>query len=100
MRPGTGLNRDFIQAGKTGTPLDSYGGEDRFWLGPEGGQFGLYFAPGARFDIDHWQTPTGLQEGAWEIAEQGWRHVVFARRMTLMNYSRTELEVEVRRTIA
>ncbi len=24
------------------------GGEDRFWLGPEGGQYALYFAPGAR----------------------------------------------------
>jgi Family of unknown function (DUF6786) len=37
------INRPFIAAGKTGTAFDNYGGEDRFWLGPEGGQYGLYF---------------------------------------------------------
>lgn len=25
-----------------------FGGEERFWLGPEGGQFGIFFAPGAK----------------------------------------------------
>src|SRR5688572_30069662 len=29
------VNRTFISAGKTGTAFDNYGGEDRFWLGPE-----------------------------------------------------------------
>ena len=24
-----------------------FGGEERFWLGPEGGQFAIFFAPGA-----------------------------------------------------
>ena len=37
------VNRSFIDAGKTGTAFDNYGGEDRFWLGPEGGQYALYF---------------------------------------------------------
>jgi uncharacterized protein DUF6786 len=35
------INRQFIEAGQTGTAFDNYGGEDRFWLGPEGGQYGL-----------------------------------------------------------
>ena len=35
------INRQFIEAGKTATQFDNYGGEDRFWLGPEGGQYGL-----------------------------------------------------------
>ena len=39
------------------TPFDNYGGEDRFWLGPEGGQYGLYFPPGKPFVFDNWQTP-------------------------------------------
>jgi len=43
------VNRSFVRGGKTGTPFDNYGGEDRFWLGPEGGQYGLYFPPGSAF---------------------------------------------------
>ena len=45
------VNRPFIAAGRAGTAFDNYGGEDRFWLGPEGGQHGLYFAPGAPFAL-------------------------------------------------
>ena len=37
--------------------MNVFGGEDRFWLGPEGGQFALYFKPGDPFDLDHWQVP-------------------------------------------
>ncbi|MBN2195406.1 MAG: hypothetical protein JW751_21485 [Polyangiaceae bacterium] len=93
------LNRSFVQAGKTGTRFDNYGGEDRFWLGPEGGQYGLYFPPGAPFDLGHWQTPAGFQEGTWEITEQGPRHVTFTRRLTVTNYSRVVFDLGVRRTV-
>src|SRR6202044_2980205 len=61
------VHRAFISSGKTGTAFDNYGGEDRFWLGPEGGQFGLYFPPGSAFTFDKWQTPHDMQEGAWAI---------------------------------
>ena len=62
------LNRGFIEAKKTGTQFDNYGGEDRFWLGPEAGQYGLYFAPNAKFEVTAWQTPHQMQEGAWDVA--------------------------------
>ncbi len=63
------IKRAFISAGKTGTPFDNYGGEDRFWLGPEGGQYGLYFPAGKPFVFSEWKTPAALQEGAWEVKE-------------------------------
>src|SRR5215213_9029293 len=31
--------------------VNVFGGEDRFWLGPEGGQFSLFFNPGDPFDL-------------------------------------------------
>jgi len=64
------LNRSFIEKGESGTAFDNYGGEDRFWLGPEGGPHALYFAPGDEQDFVHWQTPAALQEGAWEVVER------------------------------
>ncbi len=92
------INRSFIEAGKTGTQFDNYGGEDRFWLGPEGGQFGLYFAPGKPFTFDEWQTPHELQEGAWTVADQKTDRIVFTRRMKLTNWSGIELAVAVERS--
>ncbi|MBN1606278.1 MAG: hypothetical protein JW940_06570 [Polyangiaceae bacterium] len=94
------VNHAFIEAGKVGTAFDNYGGEDRFWLGPEGGQFGLYFVPGAPFDLDHWQTPSPLQQGAWPVAEQSPTSVLFRIPMTLRNYSGTEFVLEAERRIA
>lgn len=93
------INRAFITAGKTGTPFDNYGGEDRFWLGPEGGQFGLYFAPGKPFSFAEWRTPSALQEGAWDVKDAGDDHVTFTRRMTVTNHSGTAFSVEVERVV-
>ena len=73
------IHRRFIEEGKTGTQFDNYGGEDRFWLGPEGGQFGLYFPAGKPFEFDHWQTPAAFQEGEWETVEKSERRIVFRR---------------------
>jgi hypothetical protein len=93
------LNRKFIEAGTTSTAFDNYGGEDRFWLGPEGGQYGLYFWPGAPFVIGSWQTPHAMQEGAWKVTGRDATHVTFARSMHVMNWSRTEFDVVIERTV-
>ena len=93
------INRDFIAAGKTGTQFDNYGGEDRFWLGPEGGQFALYFPPGKPFEFANWQTPAAFQQGQWEISSQSAERVEFSRSMKLENYAGTLFEIDVRRVI-
>jgi hypothetical protein len=93
------VNHAFIESRKTGTPFDNYGGEDRFWLGPEGGQFGLYFPPGAPYDMAHWQTPPPLQEGAWPVREKGTTDVVFEQALNVKNWSGTAFDTRVRRTI-
>lgn len=93
------VNRSFVTAGKTGTAFDNFGGEDRFWLGPEGGQYGLYFPPGKPYEFDLWQTPHELQEGAWEVKEAAADRVVFTRTMTVTNWSGTSFTVAVERTV-
>ena len=38
-----------------------FGGEERFWLGPEGGQYALFFPPApATYDFKNWKTPALL----------------------------------------
>jgi hypothetical protein len=93
------INRAFITAGKTGTPFDNYGGEDRFWLGPEGGQYGLYFPPGKPFDFAEWRTPAALQEGAWQEKDAGSDQAMFTRVMEVTNHSGTRFAVNVERRV-
>lgn len=93
------INRDFITAGETGTPFDNYGGEDRFWLGPEAGQYGLYFPPDSAFEFSNWQVPAALNEGAWRISAQSDTSVTFRQTMRPTNYSGTTFDIEVERTV-
>ncbi|MCC6523857.1 MAG: hypothetical protein IT373_14460 [Polyangiaceae bacterium] len=93
------VNRAFIEAGKTGTQFDNYGGEDRFWLGPEAGPFGLYFAPGKPFAFAEWRTPDAFQAGAWTVKDRDARHVVFTRSFEVTNYAGTVLSMDVERTV-
>ncbi len=41
------MNKAFIAGKKLVPHMNVFGGEDRFWLGPEGGQYGLFFPKGA-----------------------------------------------------
>ena len=93
------INRDFIEAGDTGTPFDNYGGEDRFWLGPEAGQYGLYFPQESAFEFENWQVPEALNEGAWTIEERSDTSVTFTSAMRPTNYSGATFDLLVERTV-
>jgi Family of unknown function (DUF6786) len=93
------LGRTAIASRTRAPHMNVFGGEDRFWLGPEGGQYALYFRPGDPFDLEHWQVPEPLDWGAWDIVSRSSTSVRFRRRMTLENHSRTRLDLEVDRTV-
>src|SRR5687768_8982453 len=63
------INRQYFAdaaAGKTNPHISPYGGEDRIWIGPEGGQFGIFFAKGTAFDLEHWFTPRWIDVEPFE----------------------------------
>ena len=93
------LGRAAISSRTRQPHMNVFGGEDRFWLGPEGGQFALYFKKGDAFDLAHWQTPEGFDWGAWDIVRQSPTDVQFRKRLSLRNYSDTAFEIEVNRTV-
>jgi hypothetical protein len=93
------LHRPGIELGARQPHMTVLGGEDRIWLGPEGGQFGLYFAPGAAFDTDHWQVPEPIDWGGWPVTSQAADTIAFARQMTVTNASGTTFDLHVDRTI-
>ncbi len=93
------VNRVFLDARRTGTQFDNYGGEDRFWVGPEAGQHGLYFPPKALFSLETWQVPHALQEGTWSVDLSGDRTIALSRTMTLTTHSGVDFHLAVTREV-
>ena len=93
------IGRAAIESGEKQPHMNVFGGEDRFWLGPEGGQYALYFKRGDPFDLEHWQTPEPFDWGPWDIASQSATQVSFRKQMALVNYSGTSLDLAVDRSV-
>ena len=93
------LNREAIASGERQAHINAFGGEDRFWLGPEGGQFSIFFKADDPFDLDHWQTPEPIDWGAWDVLEQDSSYAKFQKSIELVNYSGTTLALTAERTI-
>lgn len=85
--------------GKLEEHIYVFGGEERFWLGPEGGQFAIYFAPGAEFSFDNWHTPAAIDTMAYDVKSASDSEVVFTKKFELLNRFGTKFVCGVERTI-
>jgi hypothetical protein len=94
------INRRFISEGKPSPVFNNYGGEDRFWLGPEAGQFGLWFAKGEPFDMAHWKTPPGFGSGPFGVASQGKTSIALEQEFEVTNYSGATFRCGLKRVIS
>jgi hypothetical protein len=93
------INRELIASGKLLPHMNAFGGEDRFWMGPEGGQFSIFFAKGAKFEFADWQTPAVFDTLPFKVASQSRDQATFTAGFGLTNYSGTPFQVAVKRTV-
>ena len=93
------INRELVASGKLLPHMNAFGGEDRFWMGPEGGQFSIFFAKGAKFEFNDWFTPAVFDTLPYKVVRQSKDQAVFATEFTLTNYSGTQFEVKVNRVV-
>jgi hypothetical protein len=93
------IHREFIERGKPDLKFNNYGGEDRMWLSPEGGQFSLWFKPGQAQRFDHWFTPPALNEGAWTVAFTAPAALRMTHKMQFQNASATAFDLDVARDV-
>jgi len=94
------LNYDLIASGQVQEHINAYGGEDRIWLGPEGGQFSIFFEPGAAFEFEHWQTPRPLDTEPFQVVGKSDTTAFFRRDMTLTSYAGTRFSLQLVRTVS
>lgn len=94
------LNYDLIAEGTFSEHFTALGGEERFWLGPEGGQFALYFKKGAEFSFDNWYVPKAIDSEPFNLISANETEAKFEKTMHLENYSGTTFDLKVNRIIS
>lgn len=93
------INSELIASGKLEKHMNAYGGEERFWFGPEGGQFSVFFPKGKSFDFENWQTPASIDSEPFETVGFEPTSATFIKKIRLLNYSGYLLDFEVNRKI-
>jgi len=93
------INHDLITSGNIQPHINAFGGEERLWLGPEGGQFSLFFKKGSSFIYDDWQTPAFLDTSPFEIVSQTDSSALFACNIETENYSGTGFNFRLERNV-
>jgi hypothetical protein len=93
------INHDLIASGQPTPHFNAFGGEERFWLGPEGGQFSIYFKPGTPFTFDNWYVPSSLDTEGFDVISSSNTEALFNKKIHLLNYAGTKFDLEVNRKI-
>ncbi len=98
-----GLSFGWVNYKAFTAPVDShmnaYGGENRFWLGPEGGKFSLFFKPGSKMVFNNWKTPAPIDTETWDVTRKSDSSVTMQKEMKITNYKGTQMDLLVDRSI-
>lgn len=93
------INYDLVASGKLTPHINAFGGEERFWLGPEGGQYALYFPPGKPYEFEHWQTPGMIDTAHYDVKSQQAGEVTYVYDGTIQNHAGYTFNIGVERTV-
>jgi hypothetical protein len=94
------INHDLIATGAFSEHFTALGGEERFWLGPEGGQFSLFFKKGSDFTFNNWYVPKAIDSEAFNLIFSTNTEAKFEKTMQIENYSGTRFDLKINRTIS
>jgi hypothetical protein len=94
------INYDLISSGKISNQFNPYGGEERFWLGPEGGPYSIYFPQGKEQVYENWVVPPVLDTESFDVKAQDPGQITFVKNTVLKNASGTEFKVDIERKIS
>ena len=93
------INYGLISSGEKKKQFNPVGGEERFWLGPEGGQYSIYFQKGDSFNIARWQVPLIVDTVSYNILQSTKSSVTFSKSAVITNYSGTTFHLDIKRTV-
>ena len=93
------INRQLITSGIIQPHINAYGGEERLWLGPEGGQFSIFFSKGKSFTFENWQTPAFLDTSPFKLVTATDTSARFESEVQTENFSGTLFNLLLEREV-
>jgi hypothetical protein len=94
------INYDLISSGEKKKQFNPVGGEERFWLGPEGGQYSIYFAPKDSFSINKWQVPPIIDTISFDVVSSNATEAVFTQDASITNYGGVVFHLIIERKVS
>jgi len=94
------INYKLIESGEINPQFNPVGGEERFWIGPEGGPFSIYFKQGQKQVYENWKVPACIDTEEFELKEKEDNSLKFIKETTLTNASGTTFNIIIERTVA
>ncbi len=94
------INYRFIGDGIVSDQFNPVGGEERFWLGPEGGPYSLYFKEGEDQIYDNWIVPSVIDTEAFDVKSQTPEEIHFEKDAKLTNASGTVFDMKIDRIVS
>lgn len=77
-----------------------FGGEERLWLGPEGGQYAIFFKPGEKdYTFAHWKTPALIDTEAFDVTSSSESKISMSKETALTNNSGAQFKIRLDRTV-
>jgi hypothetical protein len=94
------INYELVSSRQKKQNFNPYGGEERFWMGPEGGQYSLYFKKGDSFNLNHWQVPAIIDTVEYQLLHSNRTQAEFFKQATIANYAGTVFDIRITRKIS
>ncbi|MFZ5939528.1 MAG: DUF6786 family protein [Bacteroidota bacterium] len=99
--PGFGwINHDFIRRGVRSPQFNNFGGEERLWLGPEGGPFSLFFGKDREQVYENWVVPAAVDREAFEVVSARDQNISLRLRSTVFNAAGQAFPLQLGRNIS
>lgn len=76
------------------------GGEDRFWVGPQGGDFSIFFTGGALINESNWKIPAFLASEPWNLVGRNAYRAKFEKLAEFENNKGTKFKIKAEREIS
>uniref|UniRef100_UPI0040480182 DUF6786 family protein n=1 Tax=Mariniflexile sp. TaxID=1979402 RepID=UPI0040480182 len=94
------INKELFKSKEILEHINVFGGEERFWLGPEGGQYSIFFKKGAEFTLTDWYAPKLIDLEPFDVKSVSSNKVVFTKKASLANYSGFLFDMGIEREVA
>ena len=93
------INYKLFRSGNVSEQFNPVGGEERLWLGPEGGPYSIYFEKCKEQVYENWVVPKELDIAPFEVVTRNSQSVSFQKEFALKNYAGNEMNIKIERNV-